>query len=198
MRIALAGAALLLVVLAGPRVAPLQAQQPSIQITAPTNGATITGPVTLSVGIGGVTVKPAAEGDPNAYHYHALVDVNPATVVQAGQPLPTGQANIIHTADLTLSIPNLAPGPHTITVILTKTDHVPLNPGIQDTVQFTVATPAAAQPQPSPAAAAPAAQPRTGTGLAGRNAALPVLALPLAAAVLGGGILLIRRRRNAS
>ena len=196
MRIALAGAALLLVVAAGLRVAPMQAQQPGIRITAPANGANITGPVTLSVNITGVTVKPAAEGDPNAYHYHALVDVNPATVVQAGQPLPTGQTNIIHTADLNLSIPNLAPGPHTVTVILTKTDHVPLSPGVQDTVQFTVGAAAAAQP--SPAAAAPAAQPRTGTGVAGRNAALPVLALPVALAALGGGILLIRRRRNTS
>src|SRR4051794_6083338 len=93
---------------------PAQAQQTgTIKITAPAAGATVAGPVMLQVTISGVTVKPAAEGDPAAFHYHALVDLDPATVVQPGVPLPTGQANIIHTAANSLEVPNLAPGPHT-------------------------------------------------------------------------------------
>lgn len=134
------------------------AQQPArIAITAPAAGATVSGPVTVAVDISGVTVKAAGEGDPNAYHYHLLVDVDPASVMQRGQPLPLGQANIIHTADRTVSLPNLGPGPHTITVVLTKTDHVPLGATVQDQVRFTVTTPAQAQPTPAgaPAAATP-------------------------------------------
>lgn len=194
-RMAIGIAGLLVLALAGASVTPLRAQQTgAIRITAPANGATISEPVSVSVDITGVTVKPAAEGDPNAYHYHALVDLDPATVVQAGQPLPTGQANIIHTADRTITIPNLSPGAHTVTVVLTKTDHVPLSPSVQDRVQFTVAGAGQAQTPAGGAGAPTAGQPRVGTGIAARGTALPVIMLPLALAALGAGILLIRRR----
>ena len=170
--------ALAVVLLAGAAVfVRVAAAQPSVslKIMSPTDGATVSGPVTLQVEINGGTVKPAEQGDPQAFHYHVLVDVDPATVIQAGQPIPTGQANIIHTADLRLALANLSPGQHTVTVILTRTDHVPLSPGIEDRVRFTVAAAAPAQAQASPAAAAAqqptqAAQPvpvaiaRTGRG----------------------------------
>ena len=202
-QLALVTAAVLLAA-ASVRISPVRAQQPgTIRITGPSSGATVNAPVSLSVEIGGVPVKPAAEGDPNAYHYHILVDVDPATVVQAGQPIPTGREDIIHTASASMPLPNLAPGAHTITVVLTRTDHVPLSPSVQDRVQFTVAAPG--QPAPATGQAAPPAggggaggtpvQPRTGTGLAGRDARLPRWALPLGLAALGGGLLLIRRRR---
>ena len=178
-----------------------QAQGPgagTIRITNPTNSGTVNGPVTLQVEIGGVTVRAAAEGDPAAFHYHALVDVDPASVIQAGQPLPTGQENIIHTADRSLPLTNLAPGQHTVTVILTRTDHVPLTPPVQDRVTFTVGggtPPAAAQP------AAPVAAPRTGSGgmaLLVDQQVTPALVLLLAAAAclsLGGLAVGARVRR---
>src|SRR5205085_1253103 len=84
--------------------------QPTIKIVSPAAGATVTGPVTLQVAITGATVKPAAEGDPQAFHYHALVDVDRATVVQDVQPLPTGQASIIQPAAACLA-PVLAAAP---------------------------------------------------------------------------------------
>lgn len=98
----------------------------------------------LAIDIQGVTMKPAAEGDPSAFHYHALIDVDPATVLQPGQ--------------------------HTV-VVLTRTDHVPLSPNVQDRVTFTVAAPGTggAQAPPSQAVAptagqTPMAAPRVGTG----------------------------------
>src|SRR3712207_2071341 len=100
--VALLGALLGVVAVVG---GAAQAQQPgTIDVTSPNEGATVSGPVMLSIDIQGVTVKPAAEGDPNAFHYHALVDVDPTTVLQPGQPIPTGQSNIIHTADRTLML----------------------------------------------------------------------------------------------
>jgi len=151
----------------------------------------------LSVDIQGVTVKPAAEGDPNAFHYHALVDVDPTTVLQPGQPIPTGQANIVHTADRTIAIPGLTPGQHTVVVVLTRTDHVPLSPNVQDRVTFTVAAAAAGQGAQTPAGQTPVAAPRVGTG-GGIDADAPVSAMLLlalaAVVVLGTGGLMLRVR----
>jgi MYXO-CTERM domain-containing protein len=159
-------------------------QAGSIRIMAPTNGATVAAPVNLTVAITGVTVKPASAGDPDAFHYHIFIDVDPATVVQPGQPIPTGRADIIHTADLAVPLTDLAPGPHTVWVVLTRTDHVPLSPSVQDRVQFTVA--GAGQ-------AAPSGAPRVGTGVA-TGAGAPGLPVWLILAGVVGGAWLIRRR----
>lgn len=211
--------------LGAPARAQTQPQPGAIKITAPTNGATITGAFTLRVDISASPVKAAGEGDPQAFHYHALIDVDPATVVQPGQPLPTGQANIIHTADTALPIAALPPGQHTITVVLTRTDHVPLTPAVMDRVTFTVAgaapatapstAPAAssAPPAGAPVAASPAAAPatsgaqpnqaitapRTGHGgLVEADTRTPALALLLAAAltIVAGGLVMQARRRT--
>lgn len=163
-------------------------QAGAIKITSPANNATVNQPVSAAVEITGVTVKPAAEGDPNAFHYHLFVDVDPATVVQPGQPIPTGQANIIHTADRTVSL-NLTPGQHTVTAVLSKTDHVPLSPSVQDRVTFTVGGAAAAAGGQTP----PTATPRTGTG-GGVGTDVPFAALLVVLVMLGLGVYVIRRR----
>jgi hypothetical protein len=165
----------------------VQGQQAgTIKITGPAAGSTVAAPVTLNVDIGGVTVKPAAEGDPAAFHYHALVDVDAATVLVPGQPIPTGQANIVHTADRALALPTLTPGQHTVTVVLTRTDHVPLNPSVQDRVTFTVGQGAAAVPRVG-----------TGGGLDADGATRTGALLALAAlALLAGGYALRRNTRT--
>ncbi len=164
------------------------AQQGTIRVTAPANGATVSGPVTVQVAIGGVVIKPATDGDLDAFHYHIFVDVDPTTVTQAGQPIPTGQANIIHTADLNHALGELPPGPHTVYVMLTKTNHIPLTPAVQDRVTFTVAAAGGAAQTP------PAGTPRTGAGVSAGAAPLP-LALALAPIVAGALLLAVRRRR---
>ena len=161
-------------------------QAGAIRITSPTNNSTINQPVSVTVEITGVTVKPAAEGDPNAFHYHLFVDVDPATVVQPGQPIVTGQANIIHTADRTVSL-DLAPGQHTVTAVLSKTDHVPLSPSVQERVTFTVGGAAAGGQTP------PATTPRTGTGSSG-GASVSFAAIPVLLVALGAGLYVARRR----
>jgi len=174
-------------------------QGASIRITGPADGATVASPVTLAVDIQGVPVKPAAEGDPNAFHYHALVDVDPSTVLVPGQPIPTGQSNIIHTADLNLALPDLAPGEHTVYAVLTRTDHVPLNPTVQDRITFTVGTPGTGGPSAAPSGQTPIAAPRVGTGgllTADTQPSLPLMLAVGLVVVLGGGGLALRMRRR--
>ncbi|MGH2583642.1 MAG: DUF4399 domain-containing protein [Dehalococcoidia bacterium] len=177
-------------------------QGASIKITEPAAGATVASPVTLAVDIQGVPVKAAAEGDPNAFHYHALVDVDPSTVLVPGQPIPTGQSNIIHTADPNLTLPDLAPGQHTVVAVLTRTDHVPLSPTVQDRITFTVGTPGTGGPGTGgPGAAAsgqtPVAAPRVGTGgllAADTEPSLPLMLTVALVMALGGGGLALRMR----
>jgi hypothetical protein len=163
--------------------AQAQAPQATVRITSPANGATIDGPVMIGVEVNGATVKHWNEQDPTAVHHHLLVDVDPSTVVQSGVPLPPGQASIIHTIDLNRELMDLAPGPHTVTVVLTGTDHVPFSPAIQDQVSFTVRGSAGALP-------------RTGTGGSPVDTTLPMqIALAVAAVIVAGmGGLFIRSR----
>lgn len=172
----------------------------SVRIMAPASGATVQNPVRVQVQVGGGTVADATAGDPQALHYHILIDVDPATVIQPGQPLPTGRSEVIHTANLDYPLNELAPGRHTITAILTRGDHVPLSPNIQDQVTFTVA---AGQASPAPSTATPGASsppsgmPRTGTGASGDAAlAWPVTALlAIVPVVVAGAAVGLRRRR---
>jgi hypothetical protein len=135
---------------------------PTVKVTAPTNGAALSNPVTVTVTTSGATIKAATENDANAAHLHYFVDRDPAAVLQPGQPIPSGQADIIHTPDVSQALPTLSPGPHRVWVVLAHTDHTPYSPNVQDLVSFTIGA-AAAAPAAAPQAAAPQIPP-TGTG----------------------------------
>jgi len=111
----------------------------------------VSNPVTITVVTTGALIKPATDNDPNAAHLHYFIDRDPATVVKQGQPIPTGQPDIIHTPDTSEQMPTLSPGQHTVWVVLAHTDHTPYNPNVQDQVSFNVGGGAAvtqASPQP--------------------------------------------------
>jgi hypothetical protein len=138
---------------------------PTVHITAPTGGATLSNPVTVTVTTSGAVIKDAALNDPSAAHLHYFIDRDPATILQPGQPIPSGQADIIHTPNTSQVLPSLSPGPHNVWVVLAHTDHTPYSPNVQDEVSFTVGggqgTTAAAG---APAAAVPLQLPPGGMG----------------------------------
>jgi hypothetical protein len=168
---------------------------PTVTITSPANGATVSNPVSVTVTSSGATIKAATDGDPNAAHFHYFIDRDPATVLQPGQPIPTGQPDIIHTPSTTQQLPNLTPGQHTVWVVLAHTDHTPFSPNVQAQVTFTVgAAPASA------ASAAPAGLPASGTGgLLGAHAGTStspwlLTGLLLAVVLLGSAAVVSYRR----
>lgn len=110
----------------------------TMRVTAPANGASVNSVVVVSVEESGATIKAATANDPSAAHFHYFIDRDPATVLKPGQPIPTGQPDIIHTADASLTIPNLRPGEHHVWIVLAHTDHTPYSPNIQAEVSFTV------------------------------------------------------------
>lgn len=107
----------------------------SIAVTAPTAAAPTTVSVTVTPP---VNLKPAKDADAASYHLHYFVDIDPSTVVQAGQPVPAGNPKIIHSATTTQDVGALAAGKHTVWVVLGDVGHVVCTPIVQGSVSFDV------------------------------------------------------------
>lgn len=116
---------------------PAAAADPTLTITSPANGSTISGSsVTVTWESTGVTIKPPAEAKSmEEGHYHAFLDVTPDTT--AGKPFPKGP-NIVHTAETQATFDNVSPGEHTVTVVLGYSDHSAWRPVVEDKVTFNV------------------------------------------------------------
>jgi len=93
-------------------------------------------PVELTVKVDGLTLV-KADGDTSGTtgHLHVFIDRDPTP---AGQPISV-EAGIIHTAETAISVPDLAPGVHTLWVVAGDGTHSPLNPKVMDKVTVTVA-----------------------------------------------------------
>ncbi len=129
------------------------------------------GTVTTKVTPPDVNIKSPALGDLNSFHVHYFIDLDPATVIVPGQPVPTGNPKIIHSASLTQSVADLPAGPHQVWVVAGRMNHVPCAGGVQATVKFN-----AAAPKP----------PSTGDSIApGDSGSSLLLAAGVAAALLG-------------
>jgi hypothetical protein len=107
---------------------------PSVDATAPATSAAGQ-PVVLTVKVEGVTlIKADGDASGRTGHLHVFVDRDPTA---AGQPIPK-EAGIIHTTDTTIAVPDLAPGEHTLWVVLGNGNHVPFAPAVLDKVTVTV------------------------------------------------------------
>jgi Tol biopolymer transport system component len=117
--------------------APSDGSQPVVAVAVPANGASVTSPVQLEVTVAGAPLKPPAAEDLAARHLHYFIDSDPAAVLGPGQPIPTGVQNIIHTASTNQRL-DLPPGPHTVWVVITDNNHIPIASGDSPKVRFTV------------------------------------------------------------
>src|SRR5258705_11475778 len=93
------------------------------------DGAKVRNPLTLHFGLKGMGVAPAGIKFDNTGHHHLLVDTDlPAGL---GQPLPAVDNKIIHfgkgQTETTLT---LAPGKHTLQLVLGDATHIPHNPPV--------------------------------------------------------------------
>jgi hypothetical protein len=93
------------------------------------DGAKVRNPLTLHFGLKGMGVAPAGIKFDNTGHHHLLVDTElPAGL---GQPLPAVDNKIIHfgkgQTETTLT---LAPGKHTLQLVLGDATHIPHNPPV--------------------------------------------------------------------
>jgi len=93
------------------------------------DGAKVKSPLTLHFGLKGMGIAPAGIKFDNTGHHHLLVDTDlPADL---GQPLPAIDNKIIHfgkgQTETTLT---LAPGKHTLQLVLGDATHTPHNPPV--------------------------------------------------------------------
>jgi len=117
------------------------AQRPeaTLTIAQPPAGATLpSGKVTVVVNYSGPPLVAAAQAtELNQYHLHYLLDVNPAAYLQTNVPIPLDNPLIIHTDKTQISFDNVAPGSHTLAVILTGSNHVSPNKPVAQQISFT-------------------------------------------------------------
>ena len=156
--------------------------QPQVTITAPASGAAVPGPdVTVTISVSGTTLVPAAQATRlEDLHVHYLLDVDPTPYLSGTTPIPPGDPKIVHSGALSNTFSGVAPGAHTVTVILGLSDHRAVQPPVAPRVSFTVA-------------GTPAQLPRTGDL---GNPALALIVLGVLALIIGGGMRFAVRLRR--
>jgi hypothetical protein len=96
----------------------------------PKNGAEVSSPVKVVMGVQGIEIAPAGTEKPNTGHHHILIDTDVPTGEKADYPLPASD-NIKHfgkgqtEASLTLT-----PGKHTLQLLVGDGNHIPHDPAL--------------------------------------------------------------------
>ena len=97
-------------------------------IIEPADGATVTSPVRVVFGLKGIGVAPAGTDRPDAGHHHLLIDTGlPADL---GVPIPNDDTHKHFGGGQTETTLTLAPGKHTLQLLLGDHLHVPFDPPI--------------------------------------------------------------------
>jgi hypothetical protein len=98
-------------------------------IQAPADGAEVRSPFVVRFGLRGMGVAPAGIVFDNTGHHHLLIDVD--TLPPDGLPLPATD-NIVHFGrGNTETELTLAPGEHTLQLVLGDAAHVPHDPPVR-------------------------------------------------------------------
>jgi hypothetical protein len=98
-----------------------------IYIISPSNGATVTGPVTVRFGLKGMGVAPAGVKFDNTGHHHLLIDTD-LSEVKLDAPLPSSDKIVHFGKGQTETVVTLAPGKHTLELLFADYLHLPFDP----------------------------------------------------------------------
>ena len=98
-----------------------------VYIISPLNGETVSNPVTVRFGLKNMGVAPAGVERANTGHHHLVIDAGlPSPML----PIPSS-ANYVHFGGgQTQTTIELAPGKHTLQLVLGDYQHVPFEPMI--------------------------------------------------------------------
>jgi hypothetical protein len=122
-----------------PETAPAAATAaaPSVTISMPADGSTVTGPAVMVHLETTVPLLPAGDMTAGSGHHHLYLD---ADLTPADQPVPTVPGSIVHMGDASVmfTFENVPPGEHRLIAVVADGVHVPLLPWVVDTITFTV------------------------------------------------------------
>jgi hypothetical protein len=94
---------------------------------SPQDGETVTSPVTVRFGLRGMGIAPAGLAMENTGHHHLLIDTAPPAF---NMPIPA-DANHLHFGKGQTEAPvTLAPGRHTLQLLLADHLHIPHDPPV--------------------------------------------------------------------
>jgi len=107
-----------------------------VYFITPTDGDTVTNPLTIEFGIEGMTVARAGVEEAASGHHHLIID---ADLPPLDAPIPASD-HYIHFGDASTSTTiELEPGEHTLQLILGDYRHVPHDPPVtSDVITVTV------------------------------------------------------------
>jgi len=98
-----------------------------VYIISPKDGAVVHGPVTVRFGLSGMGVAPAGTMAENTGHHHLIID---APLPPMDQPLPKDEQHLHFGKGQTETVLTLAPGKHTLQLVLGDANHVPHDPPV--------------------------------------------------------------------
>lgn len=106
-------------------------------IISPADGDVVTNPVTIKFGLQGMGVAPAGVDRANTGHHHLLIDVERRPPLD--KAIPSNATHKHFGGGQTETSIELAPGSHTLQLILGDKDHIPHQPPvISETISITV------------------------------------------------------------
>lgn len=99
----------------------------TVYIVSPTDGATVTSPVTVVFGLRGMGVAPAGVDRPGTGHHHLLIDTPPPPL---DRPIPADDKHRHFGGGQTETTVELEAGRHTLQLILADYLHIPHDPAV--------------------------------------------------------------------
>jgi Domain of unknown function (DUF4399) len=115
-------------------ISPASAQTPSpagakVYIINLKDGAEVKSPFLVQFGLSGMGVAPAGVDKPNTGHHHLLIDTK-MTDEQMKQPIPADDTHKHFGGGQTEAMVTLAPGKHTLQLLLADWTHIPHAPPV--------------------------------------------------------------------
>ncbi len=100
----------------------------AVYFIAPANGDVLTSPVTVKFGLKGIGVAPAGVDNPKTGHHHLLIDVAKLPAMDGSIPADVNHKHF--GGGQTETTVELAPGTHTLQLLLGDMNHIPHDPPI--------------------------------------------------------------------
>jgi hypothetical protein len=98
-----------------------------LYIISPKDGDTVKSPVTVQFGLRGMGIAPAGVATENTGHHHLLIDVPPPPF---DRPVPADANHVHFGKGQTEAAVTLAPGKHTLQLLLADHLHMPHDPPV--------------------------------------------------------------------